>query len=221
MSTWRRRWLVVSPWTLSTYATDEAGAIPTKVLDLHAAAFVKRDEDRYCWSKRTTASMCSSCRTRYTSLHERQIAASLNGTCGRRMSWMSGLARCCLRRAATSTHPRPQTVRPPWPDPSPREQRSWARVPELSSMSEAHSAPIAAAGAAAGRVGGEGRYVGTFHRRWAVLRRWSLATHKSDEAEAQPTKGCEPARRTRLLWYAESWCGCAAISVCMPLPGVF
>lgn len=45
MSSWRRRWLVASQWTLSTYATDEPGAIPTKVLDLHSAAFVKRDED--------------------------------------------------------------------------------------------------------------------------------------------------------------------------------
>lgn len=40
-NSWNKRWIVVEPWQLSTYASTQPGATPTKVLDLQDAQFVK------------------------------------------------------------------------------------------------------------------------------------------------------------------------------------
>lgn len=45
LNTWRKRWLVASRWTLTTYKTDKPGALPTKQLDLRGVQFV-REGDR-------------------------------------------------------------------------------------------------------------------------------------------------------------------------------
>jgi hypothetical protein len=43
LNQFHQRWLVISPDTLATYATSEAGSLPTKVLDLHLVSSIKSD----------------------------------------------------------------------------------------------------------------------------------------------------------------------------------
>lgn len=38
---WNKRWLVLTPFMLSTYKSDEPGIAPTKILDLHSALVSK------------------------------------------------------------------------------------------------------------------------------------------------------------------------------------
>ena len=38
---WRKRWLVLSRFTLATYVDEHEMTVPTKVLDLHTAKFSK------------------------------------------------------------------------------------------------------------------------------------------------------------------------------------
>lgn len=40
---WNKRWLVLTPFMLSTYKSDEPGIAPTKILDLHSALVSKVD----------------------------------------------------------------------------------------------------------------------------------------------------------------------------------
>jgi len=41
LNSWRKRWLVATRWTLTTYKTDKPGATVTKELDLRGVQFVR------------------------------------------------------------------------------------------------------------------------------------------------------------------------------------